>query len=895
MSHGPHRNGATPGATRPHEDARTPDTPSRETTQSALRELLRKSPLLLFILVTVVVFVALRPGFLSIRGFLDIGQQIAVTAVIAFAMTAVIVGRGIDISVGSTVAVSGIVGAQLLSVGLPGPLAIVATVLVGAAIGTVNGVLVGFLGVSPLMATLGTLAFGRGAALALSGASSIPVENTTMILAGGSYVGPVPTSVVIALICMAAWMFLLGGTVYGRWVYAVGGNKAAAHASLVPARLVSMSTYMLVGAAAGLGAVITIGRVKSAQPLAGMGLEFAAITAVIVGGTKLSGGVGTIWGTALGAVLVGVINSGLLFLQVPQQAIYVVTGSLVILAVLVTQRRELADLAHRVRTNSVELHRRRKARAYFNEERQELRVEEIGKNYPGVQALDSVTFALHAGEVVALTGENGAGKSTLVKILAGVEEPDTGTITLDGAPLRLRSAEESQAAGISVIHQHFSLVPDLTVTENLFLGRELTIPVLGGLRRQKMRSEARRIIDDLELPVDIDAPVAGLPVGQRQMVEVAKAMHSNAWLVIMDEPTSALSNRERDLLYNLVHRLLARDVAVLYISHKMEEIFTLANRVVVLRDGQFVNESPITALDHSSLIAMMVGRQVDNVFAHADTSPGDVLLEIDGVSDGNLLQEVSLTVRAGEVVALAGLMGSGRSEVLRCASGLSRYVKGSVRVIGKELPSGRMTAANRRGVAYVPEDRHHEGVVPAMSVQDNIILAWLRRHARRVHVPAREAAVVTGEQISQLSVRPPAPNQQVDLLSGGNQQKVVLGRWLATEPRVLLLDEPTRGVDVGSKAEIHELIAELKRQGIAVLMVSSELPEVIGVADRIVVMHDGYSVGELPRGATEEQVMELAFGRRGSSRSVGAEDRRTPAGVARTETTFREDQGGTSS
>lgn len=833
----------------------------------------RRSPLIAIIIVTVAVFGILRPDFLSLGSLLDIGQQIAVVAVVGFAMTAVIIARGIDISVGATLAVSGIVAAQLLVAGWPGPVAIAGAVVCGAIIGVLNGLLIGFLRISPLIVTLGMMAFGNGAALALSNSSSIGVDDTTTLLAGGSYVGPIPSAVIIAIVCMLGWMFVLGRTVYGRWIYAVGGNAEAARASLVPARIVALSTFVLTGASAGLGAVMTIGRVGSAQPLAGMGLEFAAITAAVVGGAKLAGGSGTAGGTMLGAIFVGVINAGLSFLQVPQQAIYLITGALVIVAVLVTQRAEFAELVGRVR-------RRMAAGASgdsgggisgsgtTSDETRKLELVELGKRFPGVRALHGVTFTISAGEVIALAGENGAGKSTLVKILAGVQEPDDGQLKLDGSVVRLRSPEQSRRAGVSVIHQHFSVVPDLTVLENLFLGREPTIA--GVLRRGWMRRRAHSLLADLGLSVPLAAPVASLTVGERQLVEVAKAMLDDSWLVIMDEPTSALSGSETARLYDVVRRLSARGVAVLYISHRMEEVFDLASRAVVLRDGAFVADRPIEEFDESSLIATMVGREVDNVFPYRPAEAGRVLLEVDGISDGGRLKEASLTVRAGEVVALAGLMGSGRSEVLRCVAGLSKSTAGTIQVDGSALTGGNVIAASRSGVAYVPEDRHTEGVVPAMSVRDNLSLAWLRGHSRAGLVPA-EAGTLATEQIERLNIRPPDPGRAVGVLSGGNQQKVVLGRWLATEPRVLLLDEPTSGVDVGAKAEIHRLIGDVKERGIGVLMVSSELPEVLGVADRIYVMHDGRLAGELDRGASEQDVMELAFGQREMATEKGGQ------------------------
>ena len=379
------------------------------------------------------------------------------------------------------------------------------------------------------------------------------------------------------------------------------------------------STYVLAGASAGLGAVLTIGRVSSAQPLAGTGLEFTVITAVIVGGTKLSGGEGSVVGTALGSVLLGVVATGLSFMEVSQQLNYVITGLLILVAVLASQRQEFDRLgaphgAPAALQAAAAGRRRRQDVAGGHS----LQLEDIGKSFPGVRALDGITFGLRSGEVVALMGENGAGKSTLVKVLAGVHPPDDGRLVLDGQEVRLRSPSEAQHAGIRVIHQHFSLVPDLTVAENLFLGEEPTWGPLPFIRRRAMNARARALIEELELDVRPGDRIETLSVGRRQMVEVAKAMLSDAWLVVMDEPTSALSNRERDRLYELVRRLVQRGVGVLYISHKMEEIFELAERVVVLRDGRFVGERPIDEVDERALIAMMVGRDVENVFPHAD-------------------------------------------------------------------------------------------------------------------------------------------------------------------------------------------------------------------------------------------------------------------------------------
>src|ERR687893_504195 len=462
---------------------------------------------------TVLVFAGFsiaRPDFLSVENVRNIGQQTAAIAIVAVAMTVVIVGRGLDISPGSTVALAGVVGALLLRDGAGTTVALIAVVLAGAGVGRL---------------------------------------------------GPVPVSVVVAALVVVAGWALLNRTEYGRWVRAVGGNSETARASLVPVRSVRAATYVLAGTAAGIGAVITMGRLGSAQPLAGSGLEFSAITAAVIGGTKLSGGEGGIAGTGLGAVLVGVISSGLSFLHVAQETTYFVTGGLILIAVLLHR----PDLAHALRgaprTLAAGLRSQRRIAALggaTNAPSRTVALEGVGKRFGGAVAVEDVSFEIHAGEVMALLGENGAGKSTLVKMLAGSQPPDSGALLIDGARVALGRPEHARRAGISVIHQHFSLAPDLTVAENVFLGHELRVPGTGLMRRRAMRRRTAEILAELQVDVSPAARVGSLGVGQRQMVEVAKALRADAWLLVMDEPTSALSHRERESLYRLVRRLRER-------------------------------------------------------------------------------------------------------------------------------------------------------------------------------------------------------------------------------------------------------------------------------------------------------------------------------------------------
>ncbi|MGU3401223.1 ATP-binding cassette domain-containing protein [Brucellaceae bacterium D45D] len=838
----------------------------------------RNEPVLMIVLaIAIAVFGWIDPRFLTVGNFISIAQQSSVIALVAFAMTAVIIARGIDISVGSTLAFAGVMAGLVYAATGSALPALLAAVASGAAIGLLNGLLIGFAGISPFIATLAVMAFARGLSLSLSGASSIAISDPVILFAGRETFGFLPVSVIIAAIILCLWWFVLRRTVYGRWIYAIGGNADAARASMVPVEWVRISVYLIAGATAGFGAILTIGRLGSAQPLAGTGLEFTAITAAIIGGTKLSGGQGSIWGTAIGAILLGVINTGLSFLQVPQIVIYCITGALILIAVLASQPESLTALFRslRGRKSIAALAAAERATAKA-EGKHSIELRGIGKIFPGVKALDGVSFSISAGEVVALAGENGAGKSTLVKCISGVHRPDEGQLFIDGKAVAFNSPND--AAGISVIHQHFSLSPDLSVAENLFVGREPRNR-LGFLDRGRMRREAQAIMDELSLDIAVDAQLRTLSVGRQQMVEIARAVLSDAWFMVMDEPTSALSNRERDQLYVLIDKLKARGAGILYISHKMEEIFNQCERVVVLRDGKFIGERRTADTTEAEIVSMMVGREVGDIFPYLQAEIGEKAVEIRNVSNGKLLKSASLHVRCGEIVALAGLMGSGRSEVLRLIAGLETLHDGSISVFGKDQAGGDVKVANRAGIVYIPEDRHLEGFVGTMSIRDNLSLAWISGNSPMGILSLRRIGALAKEMIGSLGVRPAQPDKLTIELSGGNQQKVVIGKWLATNPKIILLDEPTRGVDVGAKSELHHLIARLKQKGAAILMVSSELPEVLGVADRIVVMREGNCVGELSRGASEEDVMALAFGDRMAEPVVNSarEVLRTPA------------------
>ncbi|MGC6489037.1 MAG: sugar ABC transporter ATP-binding protein [Planctomycetota bacterium] len=481
----------------------------------------------------------------------------------------------------------------------------------------------------------------------------------------------------------------------------------------------------------------------------------------------------------------------------------------------------------------------------------------VHKSFPGVVALDGVDLRVDAGEVVALIGENGAGKSTLMKVLAGLHRPDGGVVRLDGADVALQGPQDALQRGIALIHQELSLCDNLTVSGAMFLGAELRRGPL--LREREMAEVCRGWTARLGLDVDPGALVSTLRMGQRQLLEIARALRADARVLIMDEPTSSLTDAEAARLFDVVRELRGQGVGVVYISHRLAEIEQLCDRVVGLRDGRNSGELRREEISQERMVALMVGREISGA-RREPVATGDVVLEVDGLRTESWPEaSVDLQVRAGEVVAVAGLLGSGRSELLRALFGVDRRCGGEVRVCGELLPAADVRGAVDRGVALLPEDRKHEGLVLSMSVRENVTLPTLRRGGRWLD-RGREASVTDGA-VERLGIACSDGEQAVGSLSGGNQQKVVLGKWLEAAPRLLLLDEPTRGVDVGARAEIYRRLDALATDGLAILFVSSELEEVLQLADRVLVMRDGALQGELVGARrTEEDIMTLATG-----------------------------------
>jgi rhamnose transport system ATP-binding protein len=483
----------------------------------------------------------------------------------------------------------------------------------------------------------------------------------------------------------------------------------------------------------------------------------------------------------------------------------------------------------------------------------------VHKAFGGVRAVRGVDLALEAGAIHALVGENGAGKSTLVRILGGVHQPDVGDVLVEGEEVALHGPAGARARGIAVIHQEPALFPDLDVAENIFMGRQPRSRF--GIDWKAMYEEVAALFGSLGVKLDPRTPVQGLSVADQQLVEIAKALSLDARVVVMDEPTAALSSREAEQLFRIVRDLRQRDVAVLFISHRLEEVFELADTVTVLRDGEHVITAPAAELDSTALIRHMVGRELGELFPKQAAEIGEPLLEVRGLTRQGVFRDVSFSLRSGEILGLAGLVGAGRTEVARALFGIDDVDAGEVLLRGRPVRTGSPSAAVRAGLAFVPEDRQHQGLVLEMAIEQNTTLPSIRRFTRLGLIQRKREREVAREQAERLQLKSAGLDSPATSLSGGNQQKVVLGKWLATDPEVLILDEPTRGIDIGTKAEVHRIVSGLAARGLAILLISSELPEVLAMADRVLVMHEGTLTGEFTRDeADQEKIMRAATG-----------------------------------
>lgn len=489
-----------------------------------------------------------------------------------------------------------------------------------------------------------------------------------------------------------------------------------------------------------------------------------------------------------------------------------------------------------------------------------LKISGIDKSFPGVKALSNACLSVYAGRAMALMGENGAGKSTLMKVLTGIYSKDAGTIEYLGQQVMFKGPKNSQEAGISIIHQELNLVGNLTIAENIFLGREFTTP-FGSIDWKKMHAEADKLLARLNVPHSSHQLCSELSIGEQQMVEIAKALSFESKVIIMDEPTDALTDTETEALFNVIRELKAEKRGIVYISHRIKEIFEICDDVTVLRDGQFIGEVAVAELTEDRLIEMMVGRRLDEQYPHVDVPEGEVRLEVNQLS-GSGVHNVSFTLRAGEILGISGLMGAGRTELMKVLYGALPKESGEMRLNGKTISNDCPQDGLNNGIVYISEDRKGDGLILGMSVKENMSLTALDHFSKVGRIRHDSEQLAVDDFILMFNIKTPSRDQQIGLLSGGNQQKVAIAKGLMTRPNVLILDEPTRGVDVGAKKEIYQLINKFKQDGLSIIIVSSEMPEVLGMSDRILVMREGRISGEFSReDATQEKLLAAAIGK----------------------------------
>lgn len=491
-----------------------------------------------------------------------------------------------------------------------------------------------------------------------------------------------------------------------------------------------------------------------------------------------------------------------------------------------------------------------------------LRMGDISKSFSGVAALNNVKLEVARGEVHALMGENGAGKSTLMKILSGIVQKDRGSICLNGKPADIKSPKAALDLGISMIHQELNPVRAMTVSENIFLGKEPCYRLTNVVNKKKQRELTLSLFSEMDIAIKPDAKMEELSVAEMQLVEIVKAVSYNSGIIIMDEPTSAITGREVAKLFEIIRSLKAKGIAIIYISHKMDEIFRISDTITVLRDGQYISTRPARELDHDTLVKLMVGREISELFPKVNSVKGEVSLEVDGLTKRGLFQDISFKARKGEVLGIAGLMGAGRTDVMETVFGLRRADAGSVRINGEEARIQSPADAIRRRIALITEDRQLKGLNLKASVKDNITLANLKKFCRFGQIlQSKKENLAADAEIEKLRIKTRHRNQIVKTLSGGNQQKVVLAKWLLNDPEIIILDEPTRGIDIGAKAEIYKIIAQLAEQGKTIILISSEMPELLGLCDRIIVLYHGKISGEFDRDDfDQERILKAAMG-----------------------------------
>ena len=837
----------------------------------------RSQGLLLVLLALVALFALRAPGFATLDNFGDVLRDLSILGILAIGETFVVIGGGIDLSVGSVLLLAGIVSDDLVrlqdvSTGITIPVALA----VGCLVGAFNGLLVTRLRLSAFIVTLATLYVIRGVGLSLYSSDvhnlqAAIISDDNFLILGQSDVFGIPVSFIVFAALLAIGTFVLRRTRFGLHLYALGGNELAARLTRIRVGRIQLATYVIAGFCSALAGIILTSRLQTGAPEAGLGEEFDVIAAVIIGGASLFGGRGTLIGTLLGAAFITVLAKGQTLIGVPSNYQSFTRGVVILIAVGldVMSQRGLGS-ARRIRWARIVTSTSAGAATDDAIPADEpvqtppglpaLQAIGLQKSFVEIRAVDGIDFDVQGGEVHAIVGENGAGKSTLIKMLAGVFPPDGGEIRIGGEPAVLQDVADGQDRGIAVIYQERAVVAELTVSQNIMLGHEPTHRVPGVIDRAELRLRAERIWSLLGSPASLDAPARELAPSVQQVVDIARALSFAARVVIMDEPTAALTHEETQRLFDIIGDLRRRGTAIVYISHDLEEIFEVADRVTVLRDGKLVRTLPVSEVTRPALIRMMIGRDIDEAAPRELGRGARPVLSVTGLRRVGVLDGISFQVHAGEILGIAGLVGSGRTELVRAIFGADRIDGGEMQLDGCRYAPRAPGDAIAAGLGFVPEDRKAEGLVPAFTIGENVSLPnYDLVTTARVWLDAAREDRLAKRLVTEFRIEPPVPRWRANHLSGGNQQKVVLAKWLARRPKLLLVDEPTHGVDVGAREEIYRAIEALAHSGTAVIVVSSYLPEVLRISDRILVMRDGRVALSVERAAaTEEMLLDAA-------------------------------------
>ncbi len=829
---------------------------------------------ILFILI-LIIFSLLSPQFRTTRNILSMLRQTSFTGIMAVGATYVILSGGIDLSVGSMLALAGMICARLLrQFGFDAYTAVLVTLLAGIFMGYLNGTLVSKLGIPPFIATFGTMGIFRGLVFLLAFREpggfiqNVPLTDKTFLSIGGGRLGQIHTPIIFFVIVAILGYVYLKNSKFGTYVYAVGSNEQSAAMSGIYVKGVKTRVFILSGVCAAFAGILWTSRLMTTTTEMGLGNELDVIAAVVVGGTSIMGGRGGIGKTIIGALFIGTLTNGLSMVGVPAfyqplaKALLIVSAAYLDNYLLVRYTEQTKRHLIATTSNHVEVEAIKGEHPQIDPADILLDLRGISKRFGEIEVLKKVSLNIAKGEIHAIVGENGAGKSTLIKIITGVYQKSAGDMYLNGKQVDIHNPHHAQSLGISTVFQEFSLIPSLNVSRNIMLGREpQSLP--GFIHHGKLRQHAAEALERLKFHLPLNALSESLSVGNNQEVEIAKALSQEAALIIMDEPTASLSAEEKIKLFETIRQLSARGVSILFISHILDEVLEIAHRVTVLRNGEVVNTSPTEELDKKKIVQYMVGRELAEQKSVA-TERGEPILEVINLDREGSFADISFTLHQGEILGLTGLVGSGRSEVARAIFGLDPVDKGEIKLNQKSVRLSSPAMAMKQGIAFLSEDRKTEGLVLIHSMMHNISMANLENIAAHTIINSQQEVKIARDYVQKIDIRPPQIELPVSGLSGGNQQKVVLSKWLCRNPKLLIVDEPTVGIDVGAKHEIYQILHDLASQGVAILFISSDFAEVLRMCQRILTMREGRIVLQADTTrelVTQETLMKAAIGR----------------------------------